>query len=96
MIQYALICDRGHNFESWFPDSAAYDKQAKRGLVSCPLWAIYGQEDAVYRDSWPEVSAAWQAYPNLRGLVMVPDAGHWVQYEEPHRVNALLLHALGD
>ena len=65
-------------------------------LVSCPLWAIYGQEDAVYRDSWPEVSAAWQAYPNLRGLVMVPDAGHWVQYEEPHRVNALLLHALGD
>ena len=65
-------------------------------LVSCPLWAIYGQEDAVYRDSWPEVCAAWQAYPNLRELVIVPDAGHWVQYEEQHRVNALLLHALGD
>lgn len=36
MIRYALICKQGHEFESWFQDSAAYDKQAKRGLVSCP------------------------------------------------------------
>jgi len=36
MIRYALICEQGHDFESWFQDSAAYDKQAKRGLVTCP------------------------------------------------------------
>ena len=36
MIRYALICQQGHEFESWFQDSTAYDKQAKRGLVSCP------------------------------------------------------------
>ena len=36
MIKYALICERKHEFESWFADSAAYDKQAKRGLLSCP------------------------------------------------------------
>ncbi len=36
MIHYALVCDNGHNFDSWFPDSAAYDKQAKRGIVTCP------------------------------------------------------------
>jgi hypothetical protein len=36
MIHYALICEKGHDFESWFQDSAAFDKQAKRGLVSCP------------------------------------------------------------
>jgi hypothetical protein len=36
MIRYALICEKGHDFESWFQDSAAYDKQAKRGLVTCP------------------------------------------------------------
>jgi len=36
MIRYALACDKGHTFESWFQDSAAYDRQAKRGLVSCP------------------------------------------------------------
>ena len=36
MIKYALVCDQGHEFESWFPDSAAFDKQAKRKLVACP------------------------------------------------------------
>ena len=37
MIKYALACDKGHTFESWFAASAAYDKQAKRGLVTCPV-----------------------------------------------------------
>jgi hypothetical protein len=36
MIRYALNCEKGHSFESWFQDSAAFDKQAKRALVSCP------------------------------------------------------------
>ena len=36
MIKYALGCAEGHEFESWFPDSAAYEKQRKRGLVACP------------------------------------------------------------
>jgi len=37
MIRYALACDEGHAFESWFQNSAAYDKQVKRGLVTCPV-----------------------------------------------------------
>ncbi len=37
MIRYTLSCERGHEFESWFANSAAFDKQAKRGLVTCPL-----------------------------------------------------------
>jgi hypothetical protein len=37
MIRYALICNRGHEFESWFASSAAYDKQVKRSLVTCPV-----------------------------------------------------------
>jgi hypothetical protein len=36
MIRYALVCEKGHDFESWFADSAAYDKQIKRKLVACP------------------------------------------------------------
>ena len=36
MIRYTLVCAKDHTFESWFPNSAAYDKQAKRGLVTCP------------------------------------------------------------
>jgi len=37
MIRYALNCAKGHAFESWFQSSAAFDKQNKRGLVTCPV-----------------------------------------------------------
>jgi hypothetical protein len=36
VIRYALACHNGHDFESWFQNSAAYEKQAKRGLIACP------------------------------------------------------------
>jgi hypothetical protein len=36
MIKYALGCAEGHAFDSWFSDSASYDKQRKRGFVACP------------------------------------------------------------
>lgn len=35
MIHYDLICDRGHAFDGWFRNSAAYDEQAGCGLVTC-------------------------------------------------------------
>lgn len=37
MIRYALACAAGHEFESWFPSGRAYDEQAGRGLVTCPV-----------------------------------------------------------
>ena len=37
MIRYALVCDRKHEFEIWFNNSADYDKQSKRKLVACPV-----------------------------------------------------------
>jgi hypothetical protein len=36
MIRYRLVCAKKHEFESWFANSAAFDKQSKRGLVACP------------------------------------------------------------
>jgi hypothetical protein len=47
MIRYALGCDKGHKFESWFADSGAYDKQAKRGLVTCPQCGSAKVEKAI-------------------------------------------------
>jgi hypothetical protein len=47
MIRYALNCDRGHVFESWFANSAAYDKQAKRGLITCPVCGSAKVEKAI-------------------------------------------------
>jgi hypothetical protein len=37
VIRYTLSCDQSHEFESWFQSSDAFDKQAKRKLVACPL-----------------------------------------------------------
>lgn len=37
MIRYDLTCNQGHAFDGWFRDSAAYDAQAERGLVSCAV-----------------------------------------------------------
>ena len=37
MIRYALACADRHEFDSWFANSAAFDKQKKRGLVTCPV-----------------------------------------------------------
>ncbi len=35
MIRYDLICEQGHEFDGWFSNSAAFDKQARKGLVAC-------------------------------------------------------------
>jgi hypothetical protein len=36
MIRYALVCEAGHAFESWFRASDDFDTQSRRGLISCP------------------------------------------------------------
>ena len=47
MIRYTLNCAKGHDFESWFQNSAAYDKQEKRGLVTCPVCGSAKVEKAI-------------------------------------------------
>jgi hypothetical protein len=47
MIRYSLACERGHEFESWFANSSAYDRQAKRGLVACPVCGSAKVEKAI-------------------------------------------------
>lgn len=37
MIRYALKCDQGHGFESWFASGAAYESLARGALLSCPV-----------------------------------------------------------
>ena len=37
MIRYARRCEHDHGFEAWFGGSDAYEDQAARGLVECPV-----------------------------------------------------------
>lgn len=35
VIQYSLQCSKGHRFDAWFKNAAAYDEQQARGIVTC-------------------------------------------------------------
>jgi hypothetical protein len=60
MIRYALNCEHGHTFESWFQNSAAYDKQVKRALVTCPACGSAKVEKAIMA---PRLARADSAEP---------------------------------
>ena len=47
MIRYALQCDHGHAFESWFQSSSAYESQVRRKLVICPACGSAKVEKAI-------------------------------------------------
>jgi hypothetical protein len=51
MIRYSLICERKHAFEIWFKNSADYESQAKRRLVSCPQCGSVKVEKALMAPS---------------------------------------------
>jgi hypothetical protein len=36
MIRYRLVCSETHEFEGWFRNSDAFQRQSKRGQVECP------------------------------------------------------------
>jgi hypothetical protein len=63
MILYTLVCANKHTFDSWFPSSGAYDKQAKRGLVSCPVCNSAKVEKTIMAPSLGRASGRSAAAP---------------------------------
>ncbi len=47
MIVFNLQCHKGHGFESWFKDGAAFERQSKRKLVECPACGSVKVEKAL-------------------------------------------------
>jgi hypothetical protein len=60
VIRYALSCEAGHAFDSWFANSAAFDRQAARGLVTCPTCGSAKVEKAIMA---PALSGGRDAAP---------------------------------
>ena len=58
MIRYTLVCEKRHEFESWFVNSGAYDKQARRGLVACPVCGSKNVEKALMTPRLARVDAS--------------------------------------
>jgi hypothetical protein len=63
MIRYSLACENGHSFESWFDNSATYDKQVKRGLVMCPVCDTSKVEKAIMAPRLAHASNIAEARP---------------------------------
>ncbi|MBC5783243.1 alpha/beta hydrolase [Ramlibacter sp. USB13] len=51
--------------------------------LTCRVDAIYGEEDALYRDVLPALREKIATTPYLGELVLMPGAAHWLQYEQP-------------
>lgn len=58
MIRYALKCDRGHAFESWFKSAEAFDALRGAGHVNCAVCGSVSVDKAVMA---PRVSSARDA-----------------------------------
>ena len=58
--------------------------------VRCPVHAIYGREDALYRERQGALVQAFSAAPDFRGLQWIENAGHWVQFEQPQAFDTAL------
>jgi 2-hydroxy-6-oxonona-2,4-dienedioate hydrolase len=63
--------------------------------VACPLFGIWGDEDVLHRGVQAQLAPALAIAPDFRGLVRIPGAGHWAQYEKAEAYVMALAAALG-
>jgi pimeloyl-ACP methyl ester carboxylesterase len=84
---------------SWAPYQLAYgralsDVPLMSGPVDVPTLLLYGPDDHVVGpDFLPAIEAA---FPNRIGPLVIPGAGHFVQWERADIVNGLLSATFGD
>ncbi len=71
MIHYLLRCVDDHGFDGWFKDSASFEKQAKRGLLECPVCGSVKVERALMTPSVPKKG---RARPKAEPAVEAPVA----------------------
>ncbi|MEO8250449.1 MAG: alpha/beta fold hydrolase [Burkholderiales bacterium] len=62
--------------------------------VRCPVWGIWGEFDALYRDRPEVIEPALAQAPGFQSLITIAGAGHWVQFEDAQGFNRALLAAL--
>ena len=63
--------------------------------VNCPVHAIYGEHDVLYRGYLSQLKTCFeQTAPDFQGLQLIEGAGHWVQFETPDAFNAALAKTL--
>lgn len=64
------------------------------GEARCPVYAIYGSEDALYHGKMAALEASLRQAQTFKALTLIEAAGHWVQFERADAFNEALLTAL--
>lgn len=64
--------------------------------IACPVYGIWGAEDLLYRGVQDRLAPSLARAPGFRWLRSIPDAGHWVQYEDAPSFDRALADALKD
>ncbi len=62
--------------------------------VRCPVFGIWGEQDVLYRGLQDRLAPALAIAPDFRWLRLVPQAGHWVQFERARAFDEALAEAL--
>jgi len=62
--------------------------------LSCRVHGIWGAQDVLYRHRLPLIEQVLARSPGFVSLDLLPQAGHWVQFEEAEAFNAALAKAL--
>lgn len=75
MIRFALVCDNGHNFESWFASNASYHFQIENNLVSCPHCNVVKVSKAVMAPAVARKKRA-SATPPKQEVALLGQADH--------------------
>ncbi len=66
----------------------------KLPTLQCPVAAVYGALDGLNVGHIDQLEPRFRLAAGFRELVMVPGAGHWLQYEEADATNRALLRLL--
>lgn len=53
----------------------------------CPVHGVWGELDALYKGNLPQVPTV---LTSMASFTVVPDAGHWVMYEQPDAFHAVV------
>ena len=62
--------------------------------LRCPLHGIWGARDVLFRHRLPMIGQALALAPGFESLALLPQAGHWAQFEAADAFNAALAQAL--
>ena len=93
------FADEAHLRASWAPYQLAHGRPMSEmpmsfGPVAIPTLVLYGHDDHVVGDDF--IPACEVAFTNRIGPLVVPGAGHFLQWERADIVNPLLIATFGD